>query len=222
MLLSGSAVAMEWAKQHADAIVAGWYPGEVGGTAIADLLDGTTNPSGRLPVTFYAKTSDLPAFVDYNMKGRTYRYFDGTPLWGFGHGLSYTSYAYGDAKAPATLTAGQPLTVTARVANTGERAGEEVAQAYLIAPDSLNRIGAWNDPVLRHSLVGFQRVALKPGQAKTVTFTLDPRLLSTVSLDGTRAVRPGSYRLFVGGGQPGSTPGQEIAFIITGTQELPK
>ncbi|MEH3040165.1 MAG: glycoside hydrolase family 3 C-terminal domain-containing protein [Sphingomonas paucimobilis] len=222
VLLSGSAVAMEWAKQHADAIVAGWYPGEVGGTAIADVLDGTTNPSGRLPVTFYAKTSDLPAFVDYNMKGRTYRYFDGTPLWGFGHGLSYTSYAYSDTKAPATLAAGQPLTVTARVTNTGKRTGEEVAQAYLIAPASLNKVGAWNDPVLRHSLVGFQRVALKPGQARTVTFTLDPRMLSTVSLDGTRAVRPGAYRLFVGGGQPGTVPGQEIAFTITGTQELPK
>ncbi len=156
------------------------------------------------------------------MKGRTYRYFDGTPLWGFGHGLSYTRYGYADAKAPASVAAGQPITVTARVANTGGTAGEEVAQAYLIAPPALNRIGAWNDPVLRHSLVGFQRVALKPGQARTVTFTLDPRLLSTVALDGTRAVRPGQYRLFVGGGQPGAAPGTEIAFTIDGMQELPK
>ncbi len=222
VLLSGSAVAMQWAKDHADAIVAGWYPGEVGGTAIAQLLDGSINPSGRLPVTFVAKTSDLPAFVDYNMKGRTYRYFGGTPLWGFGHGLSYTSYGYSDAKGPATIAAGETLTVTARVANSGARAGEEVAQAYLIAPDALNRIGSFNDPVLRHSLVGFRRVALKPRQARTVTFTLDPRLLSTVSRDGARAVRPGKYRLFIGGGQPGSVPGSEIAFTITGTQELPK
>lgn len=222
VLLSGSAVAMEWAKTHADAVIAAWYPGEAGGTAIAEMLDGSVNPSGRLPVTFYARTRDLPAFVDYNMRERTYRYFSGTPLWGFGHGRSYTRFDYGAVTAPATIRAGEPLTVTARLTNAGDRAGEEVVQAYLIAPDSLNRIGSFNDPVLRHSLVGFQRIALQPGKSGEVRFTLDPRALSTVNLAGNRAVRAGAYRLFVGGGQPGMAAGQEVRFTITGEQGLPK
>ncbi|WP_242125457.1 glycoside hydrolase family 3 C-terminal domain-containing protein [Sphingobium sp. Sx8-8] len=222
VLLSGSAVAMQWAKDHADAVVAAWYPGEAGGTAISDLLEGRYAPSGRLPVTFYARTSDLPAFVDYNMRERTYRYFHGVPLWGFGHGLSYTSFAYDGAQAPATITAGETLTVKARLTNSGAREGEEVAQAYLIPPENLRTIGEFNDPVLRHNLVGFQRVSLKQGKARTLTFTLDPRALSTVDRDGQRAVRPGAYRLFIGGGQPGEVKGTEVAFTITGTQELPK
>ncbi|MDG5487239.1 glycoside hydrolase family 3 C-terminal domain-containing protein [Sphingomonas sp. BGYR3] len=222
VLLSGSAVAMEWAKANADAVLAAWYPGEAGGTAIADVLDGTANPSGRLPVTFYARTRDLPAFVDYNMRERTYRYFSGTPLWGFGHGLSYSSFGYAAPSGPANLRAGETLTVTARVTNQGKRTGDEVVQAYLIAPDALNRIGSFNDPVLRHSLVGFQRITLKPGERGTVRFTLDPRRLSTVDVAGNRAVRPGEYRLFIGGGQPGMAAGSELRFTITGEQALPK
>ncbi len=222
VLLSGSAVAMEWAKQHADAVVAAWYPGETGGTAVADIIDGSYNPAGRLPVTFYARTRDLPAFVDYNMRERTYRYFHGAPLWGFGHGLSYTSFAYADAKAPAPVAAGDTITVAARVTNIGARDGEEVVQAYLIAPENLSRVGGFNDPVLRHSLVAFQRVAIAKGKRATVRFALDPRALSTVDRDGVRAVRPGGYRLFIGGGQPGQAPGIETSFTITGTRILPK
>jgi beta-glucosidase len=222
VLLSGSAVAMQWAKDHADAVVAAWYPGEAGGTAISDLIEGRYAPSGRLPVTFYARTRDLPAFVDYNMRERTYRYFHGVPLWGFGHGLSYTSFTYEGAQAPATIAAGETLTVKARLTNSGAREGEEVAQAYLIPPENLRTIGEFNDPVLRHNLVGFQRVTLKQGKEKMLDFTLDPRALSTVDRDGNRAVRPGAYRLFIGGGQPGEAKGTEVAFTITGTQELPK
>ncbi|MCI4592646.1 glycoside hydrolase family 3 C-terminal domain-containing protein [Sphingobium sp. BYY-5] len=222
VLLSGSAVAMQWAKDHADAVVAAWYPGEAGGTAISDLIEGRYAPSGRLPVTFYARTLDLPAFVDYNMRERTYRYFHGVPLWGFGHGLSYTSFAYDRAQAPAEIAAGSTLTVKARLTNSGAREGEEVAQAYLIPPENLRTIGAFNDPVLRHNLVGFQRANLKQGREKTLSFTLDPRALSTVDRDGNRAVRPGNYRLFIGGGQPGEAKGTEVSFTITGTQELPK
>lgn len=222
VLLSGSAVAMEWAKRHADAVVAAWYPGEAGGTAIADMIDGSVNPAGRLPVTFYARTRDLPAFVDYNMRERTYRYFHGAPLWGFGHGLSYTSFAYVDAKAPAAVAAGDTITVAARIANTGARDGEEVVQAYLIPPENLSRVGGFNDPVLRHSLVAFERVAVAKGKRTTVRFALDPRALSTVDRDGVRAVRPGRYRLFIGGGQPGEAQGIETSFTITGTRILPK
>jgi beta-glucosidase len=222
VLLSGSAVAMEWAKTHADAVVAAWYPGEAGGTAIADLVDGTINPAGRLPVTFYARTRDLPAFVDYNMRERTYRYFHGTPLWGFGHGLSYSRFTYSDAVAPATVVAGGSISVTARISNMGARDGEEVAQLYLTPPEALTHIGDFNDPVLRHSLVAFDRVPVGKGKSRTVRFTLDPRALSTVDRDGVRAVRPGSYTLFVGGGQPGETEGATMTFTISGTQVLPK
>lgn len=222
VLLSGSAVAMQWAKDHADAVVAAWYPGEAGGTAISDLIEGRYAPSGRLPVTFYARTRDLPAFVDYNMRERTYRYFHGVPLWGFGHGLSYTSFTYDRPEAPAEIAAGNTLTVKARLTNSGTREGEEVAQAYLIPPENLRTIGEFNDPVLRHNLVSFQRVSLKQGKEKTLSFTLDPRALSTVDRDGNRAVRPGAYRLFIGGGQPGEAKGTEVSFTITGTQELPK
>lgn len=222
ILMSGSAVAMQWAKDHADAIVAGWYPGEAGGTAISDLIEGRYSPSGRLPVTFYAKTRDLPAFVDYNMRERTYRYFHGTPLWGFGHGMSYTRFAYDKAEAPASIAAGATLSIKVRLTNGGDRDGDEVAQAYLIPPENLRTIGEFNDPVLRHSLVGFQRVSLKKGKDRELRFDLDPRALSTVDRDGVRAVRPGAYRLFIGGGQPGDAQGVEVGFTITGEQELPK
>ncbi|MEH3158691.1 MAG: glycoside hydrolase family 3 C-terminal domain-containing protein [Sphingomonas taxi] len=131
-LASGSAVAVD--PTLADAILATWYPGESGGTALADVLAGAVNPAGRLPVTFYRDTHDLPAFVDYGMKERTYRYFTGTPLWGFGHGLSYTRFAYARPSGPASVAAGQPIAVETRVTNTGPRDGDEVVQAYLVPP----------------------------------------------------------------------------------------
>ncbi|KQM63497.1 glycoside hydrolase family 3 [Sphingomonas sp. Leaf17] len=222
VLLSGSAVALNWAKDNADAVLAGWYPGQAGGQAIADTLTGVNNPSGRLPVTFYARTRDLPAFIDYNMRERTYRYFTGTPLWGFGHGLSYTQFAYAAPAVPATLAAGKALTVTAQVTNNGRYAGEEVVQAYVTPPAALRRIGGFNDPVLQRQLAGFTRVMLKPGETRRVTLTLDPRTLSTVARDGTRRIVAGDYALHVGGGQPGDGAGVDAAFTITGHQELPK
>ncbi|CCW19258.1 Beta-glucosidase-related glycosidases [Sphingobium indicum BiD32] len=222
VLLSGSAVAMQWAKDNANAIIAAWYPGQAGGTAISDLIEGRYAPSGRLPVTFYTRTRDLPAFVDYNMRERTYRYFHGTPLWGFGHGLSYTHFTYDRIEAPSEIAAGTTLTVKARLRNSGDRDGEEVAQAYLIPPEKWQRVGDFNDPVLRHSMIGFQRVILQKGKDRMISFTLDPRALSTVDRDGLRAVRPGAYRLFIGGGQPGAASGVEVPFTISGMQELPK
>ncbi len=219
VLASGSAVAVDPAS--ADAILTMWYPGEAGGTAIADTLAGVSNPSGRLPVTVYAKTSDLPAFVDYGMKERTYRYFTGTPLWGFGHGLSFTRFGYDAVAAPGVAT-GTPITVTARVANTGARAGEEVVQAYLVPPPSGEPAG-FTDPVLQRQLAAFTRVALKPGETKTVTLAIDPRSMGHVYRDGTRRVLPGTYRLWVGGGQPDAAAGRWIAIPVTGSPlDLPK
>ncbi|WIG57158.1 MAG: Beta-glucosidase [Rhodanobacteraceae bacterium] len=214
VLMSGSAVAIDWAQQHADAIVDAWYPGESGGTAIARVLVGDNDPGGRLPVTFYRATRDLPPYVSYDMEGRTYRYFKGTPLYPFGYGLSYTTFAYADPALSSTrLEAGTTLKVSATVRNTGTRAGDEVAEVYLDAPDvSLPP---------RHALVGFERVHLAPGEKRRVEFELSPRQLSTVDAAGNRAVAAGRYRVFIGGGQPGNVPGVSASFTISGRDALP-
>lgn len=219
VLSTGSAVSVD--PTLADAVLTNWYPGEEGGTALAETLAGTNNPSGRLPVTFYQKTSDLPAFVDYGMKERTYRFFTGTPLWGFGHGLSYTNYGYDSLTVKAGDT-GTPVQVSVRVANKGKLAGEEVVQAYLVPPGSGGK-GGLTTPILQRQLVGFSRAALKPGKAADVRFTIDPRGLSTVARDGTRTVQPGRYRLWVGGGQPDTAPGVWTEFTVDGqSREMPK
>ncbi|PPT93110.1 beta-glucosidase [Xanthomonas theicola] len=216
VLMSGSAVALNWARQHADAIVAAWYPGQSGGTAIAQVLAGDVNPGGRLPVTFYRSTKDLPAYVSYDMKGRTYRYFKGEPLFAFGSGLSYTRFAYAAPQLSATtLQAGANLQVRTQVRNSGTRAGDEVVQVYLQYPPRPQ------SPL--RSLVGFQRVTLQPGESRELTFELAPRQLSDVDRAGQRAVQPGDYRVFVGGGQPGTdAPGGEAAFSIQGTAPIPR
>ena len=214
VLMSGSAVALNWAQQHADAIVAAWYPGAQGGVAIAQTLAGDYNPGGRLPVTFYRSSRDLPPFVSYAMQGRTYRYFRGTPLYAFGYGLSYTHFAYAVPTLSSTqLTAGQPLDVGVDVRNDGGREGDEVVQVYLVPPQT---------PLAsRHALVGFQRVHLAAGEQRHVHFMLSARDLSTVDEGGTRAVSAGQYQVFVGGGQPDSAPGVSADFAITGQQVLP-
>lgn len=216
VLMSGSAVALNWAQQHADAILAAWYPGQSGGTAIAQALAGDFSPGGRLPVTFYQSTKDLPPYVSYDMKGRTYRYFDGKPLYPFGHGLSYTSFAYGAPRlSTRTVKAGETLRMSVRVRNSGERSGEEVVQVYLQPPQRPQ------SPI--RSLVGFRRVALKPGESREVTFELDARKLSDVDRAGQRAVEAGDYRVFVGGGQPGTgAPGEAADFSIIGNAPLPR
>ncbi|MBS0431162.1 MAG: glycoside hydrolase family 3 C-terminal domain-containing protein [Proteobacteria bacterium] len=215
VLMAGGAVALDWAKQHADAILDAWYPGESGGTAIAQVLAGDCDPAGRLPVTFYASTDDLPPFTSYDMRGRTYRYFTGTPLYPFGYGLSYTRFAYSSLELPEErLAAGAPLKLGVAVRNTGARAGDEVVQVYLDAPDV---------PLApRHALVGFERVHLAAGQSRRVVFELSPRQLSTVDASGVRAVRAGHYRLFVGGGQPGEATGVGASFTISGHDVLPR
>jgi beta-glucosidase len=216
VLMSGSAVALTWAEQHADAIVAAWYPGQSGGDAIARVLAGDYNPAGRLPVTFYRSTRDLPPYVSYDMKGRTYRYFTGRPLFPFGYGLSYTRFAYSAPSLSTTvLRAGETLRVSTQVRNAGNRAGDEVVQAYLTYPER---------PLSpRHALVGFTRVTLQPGEVREIHFDLDARRLSDVDRSGTRAVVPGNYRLFIGGGQPGTeAPGSDASFVIEGEAALPR
>jgi len=215
VLMSGSAVAIDWAQQHANTILDAWYPGESGGTAIAQVLAGDYNPAGRLPVTFYRATRDLPPYVSYDMQGRTYRYFTGTPLYPFGYGLSYTTFAYADPALSTTqLRAGATLKASAEVRNTGTRAGDEVVELYLDAPDV---------PLApRHALVGFERVHLEHGESRRVEFDLSPRQLSTVDAAGHRAVFAGHYRVFIGGGQPGDAPGAGASFTISGRDALPR
>ncbi|HEX7326416.1 MAG TPA: glycoside hydrolase family 3 C-terminal domain-containing protein [Rhodanobacteraceae bacterium] len=214
VLLSGDAVALDWAGQHAAAILAAWYPGEQGGRAIAAVLAGDYDPAGRLPVTFYRSVRDLPPYVSYAMQGRTYRYFTGKPLYPFGYGLSYTHFTYSGASlSTATLAAGQPLRASVVVHNAGQRAGDDVVQVYLRWPTSLRRA-----PL--RALAGFQRVHLASGQSRRVTFTLSPRRLSTVDARGQRSVVAGRYALFIGGGQPGYAAGASVAFAITGHVRL--
>ena len=215
VLQSGSAVALNWANQHADAILEAWYPGVEGGTAIARTLAGLNNPAGRLPVTFYASLDDLPAFTDYGLKGRTYRYFTGKPLWSFGYGLSYSNFKYGPVMLSAsTLKAGDPLTATVTVTNSSAVSGDEVVEAYLKTPE-------FDGPI--HSLVGFERVRLAAGTSRQVTLSIDPRSLSSVNDKGKRSILPGKYTLSLGGAQPQDTAAKsEAGFTITGSLDLPE
>jgi beta-glucosidase len=195
VLMNGSALAATWEKEHADAVLEAWYSGEEGGAAIANTLSGANNPGGRLPVTFYKDIHQLPKFEDYAMKGRTYRYFTGTPLWPFGYGLSYTTFKYGDLALPQTpINAGDPLDASVRVTNTGKLAGDDVVQLYLTFPDVP---GA---PI--RALRGFKRIHLAPGASETVKFDLDRRDLSMVTETGDIIVAQGKYTVSVGGGQP--------------------
>ncbi len=218
VLMNGSALAVNWSKQHADAILESWYPGEAGGTAIAETLAGLNNPGGKLPLTFYTGVGQLPAFDDYSMKNRTYRYFKGQPLYGFGYGLSYTSFVFSPLKLSSkSVQAGQPLTVQAEVKNTGQVAGDEVAELYLAPPQ--------NSLSPQRQLVGFARVHLQPGEVKPVSITLDPRAMSVVDAAGNRAMKAGSYSLFLGGSQPGAPDaptGATARFRIKGEAPLAK
>ena len=166
VLMSGSAVAVSWAQEHVPAILEAWYPGQAGGTAIAQVLFGAYNPGGRLPVTFYRDVADLPPFEDYRMAGRTYRFFEGVPLYPFGYGLSYTTFRYDRLRVSRdTLRGDDSLTVAVDVTNTGARGGDEVVQLYVRYPHSAV-------PRPRRDLRGFRRVTLGPGESRTITFPL--------------------------------------------------
>jgi len=214
VLLNGSALGVNWAQQNADAVLEAWYPGQAGAQAIAETLSGKNNPAGRLPVTFYQSVGDLPPFSDYSMSNRTYRYYKGQALYGFGYGLSYATFTYSNARlSSGSLAAGETLKVDVDVKNAGKVTGDEVAQLYLTPPQ--------DGVVPKYSLEGFQRVHLAPGETRHLQFTLDPRQLSYVDKDGVRAVRAGSYSISVGGSQPEESKGAVVVLSITGTKELP-
>ena len=216
VLMSGSALAVNWAQAHAAAVLEAWYPGEEGGTAIAETLAGANNPGGRLPVTFYASLDQLPPFDDYSMQNRTYRYLRDKPLYGFGFGLSYSTFQYSNLKLSSPqLKAGDDLTVEADVRNTSPTEGDEVAELYLECPQTP---GA---PM--RALRGFERLRLAQGETHHVAYTLKARDLSIVDDKGEHVVAPGEYNVFVGGAQPGETPaGVRARLEITGEFRLPR
>jgi beta-glucosidase len=216
VLMNGSALSVNWADQHANAILDAWYSGEEGGTAVAQTLAGVNNPAGRLPVTFYKSTDQLPAFEDYSMKNRTYRYFDGQPLYPFGYGLSYSKFEYSNLKLSNTeLNAGDRLEVEVDIKNASDREGDEVAELYLSFPKLPGT------PL--RALRGFKRVHLPAGRVQHVSFSLEARELSQVNNAGDRIVAPGAYQVSVGGGQPGtSAPGGQASFSVRGEQKLPE
>jgi beta-glucosidase len=195
VMMTGSAIATPWEAANLPAIVNSWYGGQAAGTALADVLFGDYNPSGRLPVTFYKSETQLPAFDNYSMEGRTYRYFKGAPLYPFGHGLSYTSFKYSNLKVLSKPQTGKPITVSVDVQNTGQRAGDEVVQLYVKHPGVQSRVAL-------HALEGFRRITLPVGAKKTLQFTLTPRQLSRLDAQAQRAELAEKVQVFVGGGQP--------------------
>jgi len=195
VLMNGSALSVNWADRHVPAIIEAWYPGGQGGEAVARLIAGDFSPAGRLPVTFYASVGQLPAFGDYSMANRTYRYFSGEALYPFGYGLSYTHFAYSNPQvSPSRAAAGQVVTVSVDVSNAGAMDGDEVVQLYLSRP------GVPGAPI--RALAGFQRVHIPRGETRRVSFNLAERDLSTVDPDGVRRIVPGDVEVWLGGGQP--------------------
>jgi beta-glucosidase len=220
VLTNGSALAVNWANDHVPAILEAWYPGEAGGTAVAQALAGDFSPAGRLPITFYKSIDQLPPFEDYSMANRTYRYFSGDPLYPFGYGLSYTTFEYSNPQVSSeSIAADATITLSAVVTNRGVMDSDEVVQLYLthdgVAGGSLKE------------LRGFQRIHLAHGQSKTVTFTLRDRGLSVVDSDGKRRIAKGTVKAWIGGGQPAAAStsgahGVSGKFSITSEKELPE
>lgn len=209
VLFGGSPISITWAEQHVPAILKVWYPGEEGGTAIADVLFGDYNPAGRLPVTVVKSLDQLPPFTDYRMEGRTYRYMKEEPLYPFGYGLSYTTFEYSELSLGSdTIDGGNDLTLSVRVRNAGEIAGDEVVQVYLEDLESSVR-----RPI--RELVGFRRLSLMPNEKKTLSFTISAKQMALIDEQGRRVLEPGRFRIHVGGSQP-----DERSLVLTGRKPL--
>jgi beta-glucosidase len=216
VLVNGSALAVNWINEHANAVLEAWYPGEEGGAAVAETLSGKNNPAGKLPVTFYTGVSQLPNFEDYGMANRTYRYITSKPLYPFGYGLSYTTFKFSDLSVPVQpVAAGQSLGADVTVTNTGKVAGDEVAQLYLKFPDVK---GA---PLI--ALRGFQRIHLEAGASQKIHFELKNRDLGMVTEDGRPIIAQGDYTISIGGGQPDTgAPAVTGKFHIDSQVDLPE
>jgi beta-glucosidase len=235
VLTNGSAVAVNWANEHAVAILDAWYPGEEGGAAVGSVLSGEYNPAGRLPVTFYKSVAQLPPFTDYSMANRTYRYLGEPVLFPFGFGLSYSTFAYSDVgisdvdptgtnnvaevtKAGSSslvqVSGSAPVYVRAKISNTSSVAGDEVAELYISHP------GVDGAPI--RALAGFKRVHLAAGEFQVVSFALGSRELSIVDANGQRVVPAGAVELWIGSSQPNGrgANGVGLKFMISGSSNL--
>jgi beta-glucosidase len=213
VLMNGSPLSINWADQHAKAILEAWYPGEEGGTAVAEALAGDVSPAGKLPLTFYKSVDQLPPFDDYNMSHRTYKYFSGEPLYPFGYGLSYTEFEYSNLNFDkSSLGASDDLTVGVDVKNSGAMASDEVVEVYL------TRRGVEGAPI--RSLAGFRRVHIEAGQTQLVRIETPNRNLSIVGADGTRKIVPGELQVWVGGGQPVTREGLPKTAGISGSVKI--
>ena len=212
VLMNGSALAVNWADENLAAILEAWYPGQEGGTAIADILFGNYNPAGRLPVTFYKSADQLPPFENYDMKGRTYRYFEGEPLYPFGYGLSYTNFSYSNLKVPQQASTRDNIIIEADVTNSGNVAGDEVVQLYL-------KHGIKDIPIPIHALQGFKRINLEKGETKKVEFTITPKQLSIINDNNERVVLPEEIRIYIGGQVPENKIAEQ-GKILTATIQL--
>jgi beta-glucosidase len=215
VMLNGSAIGINWENDNIPAILEAWYPGQAGGTAIADVLFGDYNPSGRLPLTFYKDIKDIPAFNDYSMKGKTYRYFQGVPLYDFGFGLSYTTFKYSNLVIPENNSTDKEIQIKVDVTNTGIIDGDEVIQVYQtnFKTDELNTI---------RTLVGFERTFIKSGETKTLTFKVTPKQLAQLNSENKLEVKEGDILFSVGGMQPSESRIKEQKVVtkkvkLTGT-----
>ncbi len=208
--MSGSVMSFEWESQHVDAILQAWYGGQAAGDAITDILFGDYNPAGRMPLTTYMNDADLPPFEDYAMQNRTYRYFRGQVRYPFGYGLSYTTFQYSPCTVDSIVQTGQTIQFTARVTNSGERDGEEVVQLYIA------HTGEHHAPRPICALKGFQRIALKKGESREVTFTLSPEELALVNQDGMLIEQAGKADVYIGGGLPYHSEGIFYPLTISG------
>lgn len=197
VITGGSPMNLAPVDSLADAVLLAWYPGEEGGRAMADILFGKASPSGKLPITFPKSLKDLPAFEDYTMKGRTYRYMKAVPLYPFGFGLSYADFRYADMRLSASsVSRDQTFTATATISNNGKYPGTDIVELYITPPGV-----SYMTPL--YSLKGFKRISLQPGASQTVTFAITPGMLGVVNEEGARTVNPGDYKIYIAGSLPG-------------------
>jgi beta-glucosidase len=209
VLLSGSALTVNWAGEHIPAIVQAWYPGAMGGKAIASLLFGDYSPSGRLPVTFYRTSEELPDFHDYSMENRTYRYMKNEALYSFGYGLSYTEFEYTSLElSGAEIPAGADIYAKVNIRNVGKMISEETVQLYLQDAASDTRVPKWQ-------LAGIKKVCLNPGESVEVSFAVSARQMCVIDENGHCILEPGEFRIYIGGSQPDTRSAE-----LTGHQVL--
>ncbi|NLA48409.1 MAG: glucan 1,4-alpha-glucosidase, partial [Bacteroidales bacterium] len=215
VLMNGGALSVNNIQEKAAAVLLAGYPGQQGGNAVADVLFGDFNPAGRLPVTYYKSVDQLPAFENYDMNGKTYRFFTQEPLYPFGYGLSYTTFTYSDLSIPEKAIAGEKVRVSVKVTNTGKTDGDEVVQLYLTDEKA-------STPRPVRQLEGFARITLKAGETKDVEFVLEPRQFSIINRKDRRVIEPGWFTISVGGKQPGFKGSLDPQFtqVLTGRIRL--